>query len=228
MIRLRPREGTPGYEYTVTFTIRSTSRYKQTRPFGERLVVLREKLRQADENVTVVMRAQTEATADRVFNDYEDDDLVREINAEAKQEDRRNPTLGLQKALFPDGLEAVVSRSGDYQVNQMKRLGERLDSVKGRAAEFVERYKPQLEAATEGTNAALKAQADAFEETRSARSKLQLVKVEIREEMEVVYAELRKLFRSTPKKAERFFPPSKTKKAALTEPTEEEDVDEVA
>lgn len=167
---------------------------------------------------------QVEATADANFEDSLGDDLVRALHDDVRKADRADRTLGLMEKVFPDGLSAVIARTGDTQADELDELVRRLNEhSEPLAAEYTDRLKQaagDIRQAERNQEAAMKLVAE-------AGGRLAIVKLRTREQFEANAGALQTLFKSNVRYVNRFFQPARARLRIPLEVEEEDDDDQI-
>lgn len=221
MRRLRDTDGSPVHRRHIRFHLSSC---KGLGALHDKLhdeataayLVLRdaERAREDAEDAAVTTLAARERAESAIEN------AIREIDAEAKKLDRKDPAAAARRTSFPAGITPILEPDGQKQLDVLPALRVRLEPFVGKgemsaALAGLDSAEAELRAALGAVTAAEDAVAKAFALERAARRA-------VREQLESAHGRLRDHYKTRPAAAEVFFLAEKkdTKKKATDEPAE--------
>ena len=219
MRRLRPEDGTPAHRRAAGYHITKCKQGKAPL-FGQlaaemtaHRTALRSKSRAVEDADDALIEAS--AVADATEIDFED--TVRDIDTELARLDRKDISLGAQKAVFSNGFGEVIDPEGSEQLKVIPALELRLAPFANLPT--VAPLMTQLAASVSAFDQALKAEEAASAAYDFAFLQEQDARRAIREQFESAYGRLRDLFKSRPAMAERFF----SREGSARQPVKEKD-----
>lgn len=131
------------------------------------------------------------------------ENVIRDLDSELQKLDRKDETLGAQLAVFPEGYGAVIDPEEDEQLLELGPLRKRVDPFLNEAA--IADTMTRLDDAEQALKDAITL-ADEAEKTASiAFAAENGARAAVREQIESAYGQLRSLYKSRPKQAEKFF-----------------------
>ncbi|UQA57506.1 hypothetical protein [Polyangium aurulentum] len=144
------------------------------------------------------------------------ENVIRDIDAEAKKIDRAEPTLMAQSTILPGGLTPILEPEGAAQLDVLPALGVRLAPFKGKGA--MKDAVSALENAEAGMRAALEAAAATEIEVERRFAEELGARRAVREQLSSAHGRLRDLYKARPALAERFFLKEKEAPRAKSSP----------
>jgi hypothetical protein len=161
---------------------------------------LREKSRAADD----AEEEFTDSRADLDEVELSFEDLVRDMDGEAARLDRQEPSLQAQKKIFPEGFGVVIRPEGKSQLAVIPDLKVRAGgfSAKGAMGDYLKK----LEETEKSFQEAVRAVEAAELKVATRRGEEREARGALREQLEENHSDIKKLYKSKPALADRFFP----------------------
>ena len=131
------------------------------------------------------------------------ENTIRDLDAAAASMDRADPTLNMQRTLFPHGFGAEIDPDGDAQLEALIPLKVRLEPYKNHAQIASLHARLDTEALVLKNALMADAAQEALIDTLFAEE--QGARAAIREQIESAYGRLRTHFKTRPALAERYF-----------------------
>lgn len=205
MRRLRPEDGTRAHRRAARYHAAQCKRGKAPLhaqlcgQMNDLLTNLRNKARATEDAEDILV----DRSADADSAEIEVEDEIRNVDNELERLDRQDPSLGAQKAVFPNGFGETLDPEGDEQLKVLPGLKVRLKPFMGlgSVAAVVTRLDDRA-AALEQTLAAEAAASGAYDVAFAEEVDARRL---IREQLESAYGQLRAHYKARPAMAERFF-----------------------
>jgi hypothetical protein len=131
------------------------------------------------------------------------ENVIRDIEAEAKKLDRKDPALAARKAIFPVGIGPILRPEGSAQLDALPALRVRLAPLLAMGG--MSSASTELEAAEAEFRAALASVAEAEAAADKAFALERAARRAVREQLEAAHGRLRVYYKANPVTAEAFF-----------------------
>lgn len=218
MFRLIAEDTTATHLNAARFHARACARYAATQAVGRAMAPLIADAKAKQRAWEDARDAESDAHADLWVADADADDLLRALWADAMAADRKDASLALAKALFPEGLTPAVRPVGLDEGAAVDEVAKRLADPRLASQPLVKQYAPLLAKGRADVTAAGAGYVKAKQATAAAGVMVDMAKSAIREQLEASFGALHEVFKAQPARAERFFMPRNGGRRRVAQP----------